>query len=98
VDDVFASKFREIFGKTKYSYAHLGHRHHIQVKESNIMLVEQHRTLSAPDAYASRGGWLSNRDAKVITYSKKYGEVSRISVTPEILKDADDKPRNADYS
>jgi hypothetical protein len=85
VSDVFAAKFRDTFGRTKYSYAHLGHRHHIEVKENNLMIVEQHRTLAAKDAYASRGGWLSGRDAKVITYSSEYGEVSRVTVTPEML-------------
>lgn len=85
VSDVFASKFRDVFGRTKNSYAHLGHRHHIEVKENNLMVCEQHRTLAAKDAYASRGGWLAGRDAKVITYSKEYGEVSRITITPEML-------------
>jgi len=49
------------------------------------MIVEQHRTLAANDAYASRGGWLSGRSASVITYSKKFGEVSRLTISPEML-------------
>jgi hypothetical protein len=85
VDDVFAAKFREVFGRTKHSYAHMGHLHHIESKETNLMLVEQHRTLAAKDAYASRGGWMAGRDAKVITYHKAYGEVSRVTVTPEMV-------------
>lgn len=88
VDDVFASKFRDVFGRTQFSYAHMGHRHHIQAKETNLMLVEQHRTLAAHDAYASRGGWMADRDAKVITYAKNYGEVSRITITPDMLVNA----------
>lgn len=80
IDDVFASKFRAVFGRTEFSYAHMGHMHHVDVKETNLMIVEQHRTLAAPDAYASRGGWMSGRDAKVITYSKKYGEAGRVTV------------------
>jgi len=50
------------------------------------MLLEQHRTLASPDAYASRGGWLSGRDASVITYHNKYGEVGRITVSPDRVK------------
>lgn len=85
IDTVFAAKFREVFGRTKYAYAHLGHLHHVDVKETNLMLVEQHRTLAAPDAYAARGGWLSGRDAQVITYSRRYGEVGRLRVSPHML-------------
>jgi hypothetical protein len=88
VDDVFAAKFREVFGRTKFSYAHMGHMHHIEVKETSLMVVEQHRTLAANDAYASRGGWMSGRDAKVITYSKKYGEVGRVTVSPDMARAA----------
>lgn len=86
VSEVFAGRFREMFGRTKYAYAHTGHLHSIDVKENNLMIVEQHRTLAAPDAYAARGGWLSGRDAKVITYHKEYGEVSRITINSDMLK------------
>jgi hypothetical protein len=88
VADVFAAKFRDVFGRTKYSYAHMGHRHHVDLKETNLMIVEQHRTLASNDAYASRGGWLSGRDAKVITYSKRFGEVGRVILSPDAVRDA----------
>ena len=88
VSEVFAGKFREIFGRTRYAYAHMGHLHHIDVKENALMVVEQHRTLAAPDAYAARGGYLSGRDAKVITYHKEYGEVGRVTVSYDIVKGA----------
>ena len=86
VSEVFAAQFREMFGRTKHAYAHLGHLHSIDVKENNLMIVEQHRTLAAPDAYSARGGWLSGRDAKVITYHKEYGEVSRLTINSDMLK------------
>jgi len=85
IDNVFAAKFREVFGRTKYSYAHLGHLHHQELKETNLMIVEQHPTLATKDAYASRGGWLSQRAAPVVTYSKQYGEVGRFTIRPEML-------------
>lgn len=87
VDQVLVSKFREVFGRTKYSYAHTGHLHHLKALETNLMVVEQHRTLSAKDAYASRGGWLSERSAAVITYDSRYGEVRRSTITPAMLED-----------
>lgn len=86
IDDVFVAKFRSVFGDTKFSYAHMGHMHHDKLLETNLMTVEQHRTLAANDAYASRGGWISGRGAKVITYHASYGEVSRVSITPDMLK------------
>lgn len=85
IDHVFAGKFREIFGRTKFSYAHTGHLHQQAVRESNLMILEQHATLAPEDAYASRGGWSHQRNAKVITYHKQYGEVSRSVVSPKMV-------------
>ena len=86
VDRVFAGKYRQVFGRTKHAYAHLGHLHSNELKESQLMIVERHRTLAAADAYAAKGGWISGREAKVITYSRTDGEVFRISINPEMAK------------
>jgi len=86
VDTVFTAKFAEIFGRTKFRYGHQGHFHNRNVKESNLMVIEQHRTLAAKDAYASRGGWMSGREAQAITYHKNFGEVSRTIINPEMVK------------
>lgn len=87
VDSVFVGKFREIFGRTKHSYAHLGHLHSDEMKSApTTMKVERHETLASPDAYSANGGWLSGRSAKVITYSKRFGEVGRITLTPEMVQ------------
>jgi hypothetical protein len=85
VDAVLAGKFREVFGRTKYNYAHTGHLHHVELRETSLMVVEQHRTLAAPDAYASRGGWISGRDAQVITYHKEFGEVGRNKISSHMV-------------
>jgi len=85
VDDVFVSKFREVFGRTKFSYGHTGHLHHKFLKETNLMVVEQHRTMAAKDAYASRGGWMAGRSAPVISYHSRFGEVGRVDITPEMV-------------
>lgn len=85
VDSVFAGKYREIYGRTQFSYAHLGHLHSDELKTTNLMKVERHETLAAPDAYAANGGWLSGRSAKVITYSARHGEVSRLTLSPQMV-------------
>lgn len=86
VDSVFASKYRQMYGRTKHSYCHMGHLHHIDMKETNLMVVEQHRTFAPADSYASSHGYTSGRSAPVITYHKFYGEVSRLTVTPEMIQ------------
>lgn len=86
LDSVLVAKFRPLFGATEYHYAHTGHLHHDRVYESNLMHIEQHETLAPKDAYASRAGYMSKRSAKCITYSADYGEVSRVTIRPEMLK------------
>jgi hypothetical protein len=74
---LFASQFSELWGNTDFRYVHCGHRHHVEEKEHPGIKVIQHPTLSAPDAYAARGGWLSKRQATSMTYDNKHGEVAR---------------------
>lgn len=88
LETVLIAKFREVFGRTRHSYAHTGHLHHNVVRETNTMQIEQHRTLAAPDSHASRGGWMSGRDAKVVTYHAYHGEVGRITVSADMVKAA----------
>jgi len=85
VDTVFAAKYREVFGRTEHAYAHMGHYHSIDKKETNLMVVEQHRTLASADAYSSRGGWLSGREANVITYHKEYGQVAYNTISYKMI-------------
>lgn len=84
IDAIFAAKFREVFGRTKHAYAHLGHLHHVVSLETPLMVVEQHRTLAAPDSHASRHGFISGRDAVVVTYSRRHGEVMRSRINPQM--------------
>lgn len=81
---LFASepRFRKMWGSATQTYIHVGHYHHEKVIEDGGAIAEQHPTLSGRDAYASRGGWVSRRGAKVITYHKTDGEVARITVRP----------------
>ena len=83
---LFAAQFAPMWGATTKRYAHCGHRHHADEKEYSGMLVTQHPTLAARDAYAARGGWISERAAQSITYHEEYGQVARTIVCPEMLE------------
>jgi hypothetical protein len=82
---LFASQFPKIWGNTVKRYAHCGHRHHVEEKEHSGITVIQHSTLAARDAYASRGGWMSERQCTAITYHADFGQVARNTVTPEMI-------------
>lgn len=83
---IFAAQYPEAWGQTTKRYCHTGHRHHVEEKEHPGMIVVQHPTLSARDAYAARGGWISERQATSITYHSEYGQVARNTVTPEMVQ------------
>jgi len=83
---LFASQFPQVWGLTTKRYCHTGHRHHVEEKEHSGMTVVQHPTLAARDAYAARGGWMAERQVSAITYHEAYGQVSKITVIPEMLE------------
>lgn len=86
VDTTWVGRFREIFGRTKFSYGHTGHLHSDEMFTSNTgVRVERHETLAAPSSYEANAGYNSGRSAKVITYSKRFGECGRFTVTPEMV-------------
>lgn len=77
-------RYRAMWGQAKQAYIHTGHLHHEKVIEDGGAITEQHPTLSGRDAYAARGGWVSMRGAKVITYDKADGEIHRVTVRPRV--------------
>ncbi len=83
---LFAAQFPKIWGDTVKRYCHTGHRHHVEEKEHSGITVIQHATLAARDAYASRGGWVSERQVTSITYHSEFGQVARNTVTPEMIE------------
>lgn len=85
---LFAAQFPDIWGRTLRRAVHCGHRHHCDEKEYNGVTVVQHPTIAARDAYAARGGWIADRAVQSITYSKRFGQVGRVFVTPEMLQAA----------
>jgi len=84
---VFAAQFPVMWGATTHRYAHAGHKHHLNVLEDNGMVVTQHPTLAARDAYAARGAWFAERAATCITYHSTYGQVCSTTVHSEMLED-----------
>lgn len=88
VDSVFAGMFRDVFGRTKHSYAHMGHIHSAKSLETNLMIINQHRTLAAKDAFAANSGYLAGRSADCITYHNKHGEVGRITLSVDMIESA----------
>lgn len=85
---LFAAQFPKVWGNTTKRYAHVGHRHHVEEKEHSGMTVVQHSTLAARDAYAARGGWISERQVRAMSYHSKHGLVAVNVVTPEMLRGA----------
>lgn len=88
VDSTFVGRFREVYGRTKFSYGHMGHFHKDELFTTNLMKVERHATLAAPTAYSANAGHVSDRSAKHITYHMDYGEVGRGTLTPEMVAGA----------
>lgn len=84
---LFASQFPALWGATTKRYCHTGHRHHVEEKEHSGMTVFQHPTLAARDAYASRAGYVAERQVTALTYHDRWGEVARNTVTPLMLSD-----------
>jgi hypothetical protein len=82
---MIAAQYSAIWGATTKRYIHTGHRHtKVELEYPGVLLV-QHPTLAARDAYASSHGWISERDATAMTYHVKYGLVARTTVTPGMI-------------
>lgn len=79
-----AADFPVMWGHSQFRYIHTGHQHHKEAKEHPGIIVEQHQTLAARDAHASRGGYVATRAAQCITYHEDFGEIGR-QVIPHAL-------------
>lgn len=82
---LLAAQFAPIWGRTTKRYCHTGNLHHAEEKEHSGMTVIQHPTLAARDAYAARGGWFADRAMSAISYHRKFGQVGRVTVCPEMI-------------
>ena len=90
--DVMATDFRQDFGEAAYKFVDIGHVHHRSVaKEMGDVTVESFNQLAAKDKYAHDGGWRSRSCLTTVIRSKTYGEVGRLRVTAEEVKDRIDR-------
>lgn len=83
---VMAADQAQAWGRTEHRYWYLGHVHHQSVKEYAGVTVESFNTLTAKDAYAAFGGYRARQNMKCIVMHSEHGEVSRHTVSPEMLK------------
>lgn len=72
------------WGRTKYRYWWTGHVHHKESMDYQGCTVESFRILAPTDAWAAQKGYRSIRDMKAIVIHKKFGEVARSTVNPEM--------------
>lgn len=82
---VMATDQAQAWGRTEHRYFYLGHVHHQSVKEYSGVTIESFNTLTAKDSYAAFGGYRAKQNMKCIVLHKEFGEVSRHTVSPEML-------------
>jgi hypothetical protein len=82
---LFTAMFRAMFGRTKTLVIHTGHLHSGDEKDFPGGRLVQHRTMTAPDSHALRGGWFSEREMATFHYHRRFGPQGRDTVTPEML-------------
>lgn len=88
VSKTFAALYRDVFGRTEYSYGHIGHYHHVKRRpygDDGLMDMQIHPTLAPKDSYAARKGYISQRKAKTILYHRDHGYYGEYVVTPSML-------------
>lgn len=82
---IMASDKAEMWGRTQFRYAHMGHIHHKTLRDEAGVAVETHRVLQPNDLHSHVSGYRSQRDAQCITYHSSFGEYSRVMVHPSIV-------------
>jgi hypothetical protein len=77
---VMAHRQPEMWGATKFRYAHGFHLHHSEKKqdETNGVLYEIHRSPAPQDGWHHGQGFLSGRSIQAITYHKDFGTFGRV--------------------
>lgn len=76
--EIAAADEPEMWGATRFRYAHGGHIHSKKLIERPGMIAENHRTLAGRDAWANWRGYRSGRSLQAITYHRAWGEDSRV--------------------
>jgi hypothetical protein len=86
VAETWVTKFREIYGRTKFSYGNTGHLHNENVRRDTGVKITQHPTLAPHDAHSAGGGYDEERLAKVTTFHREFGQCGTVELTPEMVK------------
>ena len=84
----FMVKCHDVFSQTVYWFGHSGHLHSKRKsneEEFSGFIMEQHPTLAAQDSYASDHVFTSQRKAHCITYHTEYGEINRLTTSPQMF-------------
>lgn len=81
----FAAQYPVVWGSTTYRYVGTGHKHSHQSSEHSGMIAIQYQTFASRDAYAARGGWLSERSMTSNTYHVEFGKVATNIFRPEMF-------------
>jgi len=76
------------WGECKFRHWLTGHIHHQSVTEYPGVTVESFGTLAAKDAYATNGGWRSNRHMQAIVYHRGGWLVARSQVSADMFAEA----------
>lgn len=88
---IMATDRKEDWGETKHRYWWTGHKHTrktqvaVGAQDFSGCTVEQFRVLGGADAWASQKGYRAIRGMNCIVLHRKYGEVARHTVNPEMF-------------
>lgn len=87
---IFAADFAETWGKATYRICHTGHLHHKHFiihsgKELRGMMVYQHPTLAARNAWAADKGLAAARELLGHSYHANGAMVTTLHFTPDLL-------------
>lgn len=79
---IMAHRRAEMWGATRYRYAHGFHVHHQSkyATEGGGVIMESHQAPIPQDAWHYGEGFLSGRSLQTITYHARYGEIGRVRV------------------
>lgn len=83
---VMAHDRHEAWGRTAHRIWLTGHVHHDSRKEYPGCHVESFGVLAPLDAYASAGGYRSQRSMKALVFHREHGEQERHTVRPSMLE------------
>lgn len=79
---IMAHRRPEMWGTTRFRYAHGFHVHHQSkfATEGGGVICESHQAPIPQDAWHFGSGFLSGRSLQTISYHRSYGEISRVRV------------------